>query len=535
MARKPGSSFLTAGSPLPFGGWWRSLAALIAGATLVLAFAPFAFWPAAIAAPAILFLLIRDQRPGRAFRLAWWFGVGQFGAGVSWVYESFTLFGGIVAPAAFLITALFVMGLAFYPAGAAWLTTRVARGGGRGAWMAAFVAAWVLVEMLRAWLFGGFPWLNLGISQVDGPLVGWLPLVGEYGVTALLLVMAMGLVRMLDGIVRAPRAYPSWLVPAFMVVALPVASMPLADVEWSRPSGEPLRVGLAQGNVPQMQKFDPEFFARTINIYRGLTASMPPVDLVIWPETAIPRVLDDLPGLRDELETTAEAGGFRMLVGTFSRDMDGRYYNALVGLPNGMGEYRKRHLVPFGEYFPFRGLIEKMPWLFQVPMSDLSPGRPDQSLLALDGVTLGASICFEADFSRDIRASLPDAGILVTVSNDSWFGDSFSPPQHLQMARARAIEFRRPMIRATNTGISAFIDPHGVTSQTLGTGMRGSLVEEVVPRSGATPLSILGGWPVLGFMFVTLSVVGFLSRSWRRPRRGQNGKTSGVSSRTPAE
>ena len=511
MARKPRSKSEEHPGWASPRRWWRSLAALSAGATLVLAFAPFFLWPAAIVAPAILFLLIREQRPGRAFRLGWCFGVGQFGAGVSWVYESFTLFGGIVAPAAFGITALFVMGLAFYPAGAAWLTARVARGGGRAAWMSAFVAAWVLIEMLRAWLFGGFPWLNLGISQVDGPLVGWLPLLGEYGVTALLLVMSMLLVRLADAIVRAPRPLPAWLIPGALVVILPVVSLPLADIEWSRPTGEPLRVGLAQGNVPQMQKFDPEFFNRTIAIYRGLTASVPPVDLMIWPETAIPRVLDDLPGLRSDLHTMAESNGYRLLVGTFSRDADGRYYNALVGLPNGMGEYRKRHLVPFGEYFPFRALIEKMPWLFEVPMSDLSPGRPDQSLLAFNGVTLGASICFEADFSRDIRASLPEADILVTVSNDSWFGESFSPHQHLQMARARAIEFRRPMIRATNTGISAFIDTHGAVRQSLGTGVRGSLVDEVGPRTGATPLSVWGAWPVLALMSVTLLAAGFLS------------------------
>ena len=509
MARKPGSSPWGAGA---FSGWTGSIAALIAGATLVLAFAPFAFWPAAIVAPAVLFALIQHQRPGRAFRLGWWFGVGQFGAGVSWVYESFTLFGGIVAPAAILITALFVMGLAFYPAGAAWLTARVARNGGRSVWMTAFVGSWVLIEMLRAWLFGGFPWLNLGISQVDGPMVGWLPLVGEYGITALLLVMAMLLVRLVDGLARAPHAWPGWLGSSFLVIAIPVASLPLAGVEWSRPAGEPLRVGLAQGNVPQMQKFDPEFFNRTIAIYRGLTASMPQVDLVVWPETAVPRVLDNFPILRADFSAMAREGDFRLLLGTFSRDSEGRYYNALLGLPDGMGEYRKRHLVPFSEYFPLRGVIDKFPWLFEVPMSDLSPGAPDQSLLTLNGITLGASICFEADFSRDIRASLPEADILVTVSNDSWFGESFSPHQHLQMARARAIEFRRPVIRATNTGISAFIGPHGAVRQSLETGVRGSLVEEVEPRTGATPLSLLGGWPVLGLMVVIVLVAGWLSR-----------------------
>ncbi len=503
--------------PLPW-RWWPGLAALLAGATLVFAFAPFGFWPAAIVAPAILLALIHRQTPGRAFRLGWWFGVGQFGLGVSWVYESFTLFGGIVAPAAVGVTALFVMALAFYPAMACWLAARIARAGGRLAWSAAFLASWVLVEALRAWLFGGFPWLNLGISQVDGPLVGWLPLVGEYGVTALVVLLGLLALQAVEFLRTRPRDAVGWATPLVLLVLLPLFSLPLKGLEWTRPSGEPIRVGLAQGNVTQMQKFDPEFFSRTIGIYRELTASMPSVDLVIWPETAIPRVIQELPDLRAELEETAEAGGYRMLIGTFSRDAEGRYYNALISVPESMGEYRKRHLVPFGEYFPLRGLIEKMPWLFEVPMSDLSSGPTHQDPLRIGEIELGASICFEADFSRDIRATLPEAEILVTVSNDSWFGDSFSPHQHLQMARARAIEFRRPMIRATNTGISAVIDPQGGVVQSLPTGERGVLVEALKPRTGATPLTRYGAWPVIGLMgsLLLLSLIAVRRRA-RQP------------------
>ena len=495
-----------------FTGWRASLTALLAGATLVLAFAPFAFWPAAILAPAVLFALIHRRAPGRAFRLGWWFGLGQFGLGVSWVYESFTLFGGIVAPLAAVVTALFVMGLAFYPAGAAWLTARVAGRGGRATWAVAFVASWVLVEALRSWLFGGFPWLNLGISQVDGPLIGWLPILGEYGVTAIIGLMAV-LVWFAAREVRiAPRDWRGWLPPVAVLIAIPAFSLPLHALSWSGESGDPIKVGLVQGNVAQMQKFDPAFFQKTMSIYRGLTEGMPAVDLVVWPETAIPRVIDGMPGVRESLETMAGEGGFAMLVGTFTRDEAGRYYNALIGVPSSIGIYRKRHLVPFGEYFPLRWLIERMPWLFEVPMSDLSPGRADQPPLEINGLTLGASICFEADFSRDIRGSVPSSGVLVTVSNDSWFGDSFSPHQHLQMARARAIEFRRPMIRATNTGISAMIDARGEVERMLATGTRGTLVAEVTPREGVTPLARWGAWPTLAAMLAVLLFAAWFAR-----------------------
>jgi len=499
----------------PFAGWRGSLVALLGGATLVLAFSPFTLWPAAILAPAILFALIHGRGPGRAFRLGWWFGLGQFGLGVSWVYQSFTLFGGIVAPLAALVTALFVMALAVYPALTAWLTARIARGGGRAAWALVFVASWVLVEALRAWLFGGFPWLNLGISQVDGPLVGWLPVVGEYGVTAILLLLALLVWHAVRIAWLSPPAWRRWSPAVVLLIAVPTLSLPLQTLSWAAPSGESFSVGVAQGNVAQMQKFDPAFFQKTIAIYRDLTRQMPEVYLVVWPETAIPRVIDSVPSVRRSLEEMVEEGGFSMLVGTFTRDEAGRYYNALIGVPGELGIYRKRHLVPFGEYFPFRWLIERMPWLFEVPMSDLSPGADDQRPLTLDGLVLGASICFEADFSRDIRRALPEAGVLVTVSNDSWFGESFSPHQHLQMARARAIEFRRPMIRATNTGISAIIDPQGTVSSSLGTGERGILVADIVPREGATPLARWGAWLTLAVMILVLAIGGWAARRRR--------------------
>lgn len=500
--------------------WTGNLIALLAGASLVLAFAPFNFWPATIIAPAVLLALIYRQAPGRAFRLGWFFGLGQFGFGVSWVYGSFTLFGGIVAPAAVGVTALFVGGLALYVATAAWLTASIARRvkdapSAYGIWAMAFLSSWVLVEMLRAWLFGGFPWLNLGISQVDGPLVGWLPIVGEYGLTALILLLSVMLWLLVFRLRAGARDWRRWALPAVCLVIVPIASLPLQAISWTSPSGDPLAVGLVQGNVTQMQKFDPAFFDRTIGIYRGLTEAMPEVDLVVWPETAIPRVFEELPTLRAELAQMAAENDFRMLVGTFSRDAAGRYYNALVGIPNEVGDYRKRHLVPFGEFFPLRGLIEMMPWLFDVPMSDLSPGPADQAPLMVGDLRLGGSICFEADFSRDIRSSLPQAGILLTVSNDSWFGDSFSPHQHLQMARARAIEFERPMIRATNTGISATIDAEGRVRKHLPSGVRDILVDEVTPRQGSTPLVHYGTWPILVLMLALLIIAGFLARTRR--------------------
>ncbi|MGE4356364.1 apolipoprotein N-acyltransferase, partial [Halothiobacillus sp.] len=335
----------------------RLLTALIAGALLPLAFAPVGFWPLSILSPALLLLLLPGLSLRGAIGLGFAYGLGQFGVGVSWLYESFTLFGGAVAPLAALITGLFVAAISIYPA----LTMALVRlSSGETEHLLprhvlAFAGSWIFLEWLRGWVFSGFPWLDLGIAQTAGPLSGFLPIVGEYGVGMIALVLAGLLALSADHLFDSSRKCfkPISALIISLVLFLGVGHF-LAKVQWTHPSGKPLSVGLAQANVPQMQKFDPAFLTKTLQTYVTLTEEMGHVDLVIWPETAIPDVLDDLDWFKKRLQARAAQQHQDFLVGTFTQDKSGHYFNSLVGIPETVGQHSKVHLVPFGEYMPLR-------------------------------------------------------------------------------------------------------------------------------------------------------------------------------------
>ncbi|ANJ66428.1 apolipoprotein N-acyltransferase [Halothiobacillus diazotrophicus] len=506
---------------------WRLFWAFLAGAVLPVGFAPLDFWPVTILSPAILLLLLIGQSAKRGFWIGYAFALGQFGIGVSWVYLSLTLFGGAIAPIAALITLLFVGALALYGGLTTWLAVRA--GGidshqpvsGRAfLWLSmAFIGSWAFVEWLRGWILSGFPWLDLGVAQVASPLGGYLPLFGEYGVTLIVLSLSVLLAWIGLELRRRSGLGPQigvWVSVAG-VVAILLAGMGLGRIQWTQPVGQPLLVGVAQANVPQMQKFDPAFLNQTLHTYLALSDGIGAADLVIWPETAIPDVLSDLDWFRQILDQRARDTGVDYLVGTFTQDRDGHYFNSLVGIPGRIGSHSKAHLVPFSEYMPLRPLMDLFSGLIDIPMSDLTPGAVDQPLPVVKGVRIGPSICYEADFARDIRHDLPDAGILVNVSNDSWFGDSLAPHQNLQMAAVRAREFGRPLVRATNTGISAFIDARGRPYETLGVDRQGFLKADVQPYQGTTPFYHLQSWPIILLSVLLWGGAGLLRR--RNPYR----------------
>lgn len=495
---------------------FRLLVSLIAGGLLPLAFAPVGFWPLSILSPALLLLLLPGLSLRGAVAMGFAYGLGQFGVGVSWLYESFTLFGGAVAPLAALITGLFVAAISIYPA----LTMALVRlSSGESEHLLprhvlAFTGSWIFLEWLRGWVFSGFPWLDLGIAQTSGPLGGFLPVVGEYGAGMIALILAGLLALSADHLLDRTREgrKPISVLIISLALFLGVGHF-LATIQWTHPSGKTLSVGLAQANVPQMQKFDPAFLTKTLQTYMTLTEEMGSVDLVIWPETAIPDVLDDLDWFKKRLQARAAEQHQDFLVGAFTQNSSGQYFNTLVGIPETVGQHRKAHLVPFGEYMPLRPIINLFAGMIDIPMSDLTPGSVDQPLPEVKGVKVGASICYEADFARDIRHALPQAGFLVNVSNDSWFGNSLAPHQNLQMAQVRALEFGRPMIRATNTGISAFINTQGQITKRIGVDEQGILVENIQPYAGDTPFFRLQSWPII--LFGTL----LIGLAWLRRKR----------------
>ncbi|TQV63218.1 MAG: apolipoprotein N-acyltransferase [Halothiobacillaceae bacterium] len=474
------------------------LLALALGALLPLAFAPFGLWPLAILSVAGLFRLWRDADPREAFALGYLFGLGQFGVGVSWIYVSMHLFGEAIAPVAGLITLAFVALAAAFPAVAGWLAARLSAPNTRTRLFLALPLAWLLLELVRGIFLGGFPWLNLGASQLGSPLAGYGPVLGEYGMTLAVVLSAAAL---------AALTRP-WL--ALPILALVWAGgWLLKPIAWTEPAGPPIGVAIVQGNVQQARKFDPEQYEATLRTYRELTERHRDARLILWPETAVPDLVSQAAPFLIEMQDKARDHGIQIVAGVFDEDRFGHYYNALMTLPVEGGRYHKRHLVAFGEYLPLRVLIEPFKAFIQVPMSDLSSGADEQAPMRLAGYPAGASICYEAALSRKIRTALPEAAFLINASNDAWFGDSLAPHQHLQIAAMRALETGRWMARATNTGISALIDPQGRVTARTPQFEQAVLRGAITPMQGGTPFVRWGEGPLWLLALLGLAALGF--------------------------
>lgn len=487
---------------MPFSVWIGRAAALLFGALLPLAFAPFDVWLIAPLSLTGLFALWLHTTPREAAWRGYAFGLGMFGFGVSWIYVSMHHFGEAIAPVAGLITLLFAAFMALFPALAGYLAARLSDAGSKARVLLAMPLGWMLLELVRGVFLGGFPWLNLGASQLASPLAGFAPVLGEYGISLMVVLSAALLV------LSFTRSSWRWRVFALSgLLAVWLGGALLRTVTWVEPVGAPLHVAVVQGNVEQSRKFDPQVFQATLNLYRDLTLERAvDAQLVVWPETAVPDTVDAAAPFLIDMQEAARARGQTIVAGVFDQDRAGRYYNALLALPVEGGYYHKRHLVPFGEYLPLRFLIEPFRGLIQVPMSDLSPGRDDQPLMQLAGFAVGASICYEATLARKINTALPAAAFLINASNDAWFGDSLAPHQHLQIAAMRSLETGRWMVRATNTGISALIDPQGQVTARTPQFAQAVLRGEIIPMQGSTPFVRWGAWPVW-----LLSVLGLLA------------------------
>lgn len=474
--------------------------AFVAGLLLVGAFAPFELRFLSLLAPAGLFLLWRNTTPRRAAWRGWLFGVGMFGAGVSWVYFSIHHFGAAIAPLAALITLVFVLAMALFPAALGWGAARLSTGRAATDLVLLFPALWALAEWWRGWFLTGFPWLLLGHAQVDTALGGYAPVAGSFGTGLAAAVCAGSLAWFAVADARRLRVAALGL-----FVSIGVGGALLGRIDWTEAAGDPLTVSVVQGNVEQERKFGPDALVNAIDLYWTLTASAPRSDLVVWPETALPTFYDMAAAefLVPAAERLRGTGG-DLLTGIFAHDPEsGAYYNSVVRPAEAPAFYHKRQLVVFGEYLPLRGLFLWLERWVDIPMSDLAPGA-GRPLIEAAGRPIGVSICFEAAFGNQVIEALPEAQLLVNVSNDAWFGDSIAPHQHLEIARSRALETGRYLIRATNTGISAVIGPRGEIVARSPQFEVHVLTAEAVPRSGMTPYARLGDWPAVLAAFVML-------------------------------
>lgn len=481
--------------------------AVLYGLLSVLAFAPFKLFPLLYFTVAAMFVRwSRARSSGEAAGQGFAFGLGFYGGGVGWLY--FTVHTQAQAPeaVALLCAVALVCYLALFPTVVGWVQHRLAR---RPVvrLLLLIPAVWTLAELLSGWLFSGFPWMSMGVSQAPwSPLVGFAPLLGGHGLTWLVLVVAglLALARL-----KGNMGY------GLLATLLLMAGWGLQKLDWTEPVGAPVSVALVQGNIDQVSKWDVDKLIYTLDIHTEL-AERSRARLIILPETAFPIFLDDVPpSYLDRLRQRALTNGGDLLLGVplYTRDRQ-QYLNSVMSLGTAPTQiYSKNHLVPFGEYIPLKWAFG---WLYNymnIPLVDFRRGGYDQKPLAVAGQTVALTICYEDVFGHELRQPVPAATLMANISNDAWFGATHAPWQHLQMVQMRALESGRWWLRATNTGVTALVNERGFVVKTMPQFVPGVLEGEAQGRRGVTPYVRYGDYPLwLGSGLILLLAV------WRARR-----------------
>jgi apolipoprotein N-acyltransferase len=491
----------------------RLAGAAAGGAALNLAFAPFSLWPLGVLAPALLFALIRGLPPRRGAWVGAAFGTGLFSVGTYWLYTGLHVFGLVPVWLTLILQAALVAGMAAFSAALCYLSNRFwLKAGITRDWLV-LPALWVLLEWLRGWVLSGFPWLSLGYAFIDTPLAGWAPLLGVYGVT-----WAAAYAAVASSVLVAPQiAVSRRVVAATVLVVLFLGSLGAARHAWTRAAGGPLPVAAVQGAVSQDQKWQIANRDATLARYAKLTEQAWGARLIVWPEAALPVLANNIGEYLADLRKLGAEHDAEFAIGLVNFDpATQRYFNGLLVMSqSGDGWYYKRHLVPFGEYFPVPAFIRSWMRLMSLPYDDISPGEAHQPLLHAAGQTLGLTICYEDAFGSEQLDVLRQATLLINVTNNAWFGDSTAPHQQLQISRMRALEAGRYLVRATNDGITAAIDANGRMIARLPQFKEAVMRVDVVPMTGLTPYARVGNYPVV------LGALGLLAwAAWRR-RRGE--------------
>ncbi|MCV2885943.1 apolipoprotein N-acyltransferase [Aestuariibacter sp. AA17] len=492
-------------------------AALLSGSALTLAYAPFNFWWLTLPCFALFSYLLLGTSPKQAAKTGMAFGLGWFGAGISWVHVSIAEFGGLPLIGSIGLMLLLCAYLALYPT---FFAYALQRSFSRSIWPLSAAALWFVVEWFRSWMLTGFPWLSIGYSQTNGPLAGWLPVIGETGLSALLVLCASALAL---GVKQ--RNYYFALSPALITL---ITGAVFDRIDWVTPTNKTASVALVQGNIKQELRWVPEQDRPTMEKYLRMTEAHWRNDIIVWPEAAIPKLEPLARNYIRELDELAIAANTSLITGivNYNFETSEAFNNVIVvgkqRQNDTQGHYRylhvnryaKHHLLPIGEFIPFEDWLRGIAPLFDLPMSSFSRGDYQQANLMANGYRLAPALCFEIAFPRQIGANLhKNSDMIITVSNDAWFGHSHGPAQHMQIAQVRAKEFGMPVIRATNNGITGIIDASGNIQSLLPQFEAAVLTDSVSLVTGNTPYRWLGDLPMWIFTFLALVSRFFFSRT----------------------
>lgn len=525
------------------------LALMACGAAQTLSLAPFNIWLLGPVSICIILLVTRAlNAPSSSFKgflYGWLFGLGLFGSGASWVYVSIHTYGYASPLLAGSLTLVFVLGLALFP-GLSFFVYGKLKSASKVGNAFLFCACWVMGDLFRTFFLTGFPWLFLGYGHLNTPLSGWIPLIGVYGLSAITVLSGIALYFLASLAFKAlpvvmntnPQRGKQRLLAVYplkktlfktgfiaLVLLLWLIGPLLNQIQWTQDADKTLRVALMQTNIPQEEKWKPEQGIKTLQLLEDMTTQAwgnwdskdsETSNLIIWPETAVPMLYDQAMPFLESMAEQASRHNSTIISGLPFRHInpDGSQilHNSIASFGEGRGVYHKQKLVPFGEYVPLQELLRGLIAFFDLPMSDFRTGADNQPPLQAFTYKFASFICYEVVYPDFAAQLAKDTDFLLTISNDSWFGTSIGPLQHLEMAQLRAAETQRYMIRGTNNGITAVIDHRGRIMDQSEQFIQTTLHSQIKIFQGDTPFMRFGTWPValISVLLIIYALLGHL-------------------------
>lgn len=477
--------------------------ATISGSLSVFSFSEISLWFMIIVSIAWFLLILKDANKTESLWIGWFFGIGYFGVNIWWIHISIESFGIPNSLIAVSINAIFICLLAVYFSIFGVLINSLSLFKAPLLLIAPFI--WLLVEISRGYFFTGFPWLVVGYTQIDSPLSALLPLVGAHGVSFVIVSLASCLIFLLSS-----KSLKQKVFGVFTAITIIILSSCLQQSEYTTKKGELLNISVVQGSLPYDVRWSKGSTELIFDQYMKLSIDQWNSDILVWPETVFTNPLTLNESEVKLLKSISLRTDTHLILGVpFLQVADGKIFNSILSITDSIQLYKKRKLVPFGEYFPLRKMFSNFYDTLNVPLSDFTQSLSEKNKFVVKQNTIGVLICYEIAFASIARSSLPQAELIVNLSNDSWFGRSVAAFQHLQIVRVRAAELERPIIRATNTGISAIIDYKGDVIESSEQFEAQVISGEIAGRVGLTPYSKIGeqGVIILALGLVLIALV----------------------------
>ncbi len=476
----------------------KYISAIFCGLLFPLGFAPFDYWPLTILSISLVLYLVSEKVENNTFLLGLCYGIGQWGFGISWVYVSIHYHGNQDIINSLFITFLFVFFLSLYTGLTFYLIKRSKTSNENLNFLLFFPVIWVSVEIIKSYLFTGFPWLIVGTSLASTSISGWIPILGTYGASILAVMISGSLVL----IIKNNRK--TYLTPALILAVIIFSSFTLHKINWTKEI-DTIQVSIYQPNLTLKEKWSPEGVRQTMGMIKSSVSDAQEGEFIFFPETAIIFDKEDMDTWISDIEIEAKLKDISLISGIIARNKENpgliERYNRIEGFGAAKGYYDKIHLVPFGEYVPLRSYLDRILDILDIKLINTLHGE-SFNLIKAQNIAISPSICYEIAFSNLVRKTAKKSHLLVTISNDTWFGESIGPEQHLEIAQSRAQEHQKSLIRSTNSGISAIIDRKGNIVNRQGFFEEKQIRDKVYIYEGNTPFSIVGNFLIYGYIIL---------------------------------